>query len=145
HGNFHLEQIMLVGEDIQIDDFDGTYDRPFSERKLRKSPLIDVAALLRSIHYAKESIKRQNQEVKDIEQLLDYWYEGVSGQLLASYKEEIASANIAEFIPGQDEDFRILMEVFMLERALKELFYELNYRPETAILPIEGILDLLDM
>jgi len=144
HGNFHLEQIMVVGDDIQIDDFDGTYDRPFSERKLRKSPLIDVTTLLRSIHYAKENITQQNQEVKDISALLDYWYEGVSSQFLESYKKEITLANIAEFIPKETGDFRVLMEVFMLERALKELFFELNYRPEMAIIPIEGILDLLE-
>ncbi|MEM6698285.1 MAG: alpha-glucosidase C-terminal domain-containing protein, partial [Bacteroidota bacterium] len=145
HGNFHLEQIMMVGDDIQIDDFDGTYDRPFSERKLRKSPLMDVVTLLRSIHYAKESIKQQNQEVKDIDFLLHYWYEGVSGYFLKAYQDEIEKAKIAEFIPEDEGDFRILMEVFMLERALKELFYELNYRPEMAIIPIEGILDLLDL
>ncbi|MEM9847305.1 MAG: maltose alpha-D-glucosyltransferase [Bacteroidota bacterium] len=143
HGNFHLEQIMMVGDDIQIDDFDGTFDRPFSERKLRKSPLIDVATLLRSMHYAILNAEAQNQEVKDISLILKYWYKNASGTFLQAYRKEIADANIAEFIPEDEGDFRILMEVFMLERALKELLYEFNYRPEMAHVPIKGILDMI--
>ena len=144
HGNFHLEQIMMAGDDIKIDDFDGTFERPFSERKLRKSPLIDVATLLRSMHYAKWSIQEQNQEVESISNILKYWYENMSSTFLKTYQEEIAQAGIAEFIPDNKDDFRILIEVFMLERALKELLYEFDYRPEMAHIAIEGVLDLLN-
>lgn len=134
---------MMVGDDVQIDDFDGTFERPFSERKLRKSPLIDVAALLRSMHYAILSVQEQNRGIEGIQDILKYWYENVSSTFLKAYRAEIAKAAPAEFIPDDPADFRILIEVFLLERTLKELLYEFNYRPDMVHIPMEGILYLL--
>ncbi|MEM1327803.1 MAG: maltose alpha-D-glucosyltransferase [Bacteroidota bacterium] len=144
HGNYNLEQIMRCGDDLQIDDFDGTFDRPFSERKLRKSSLKDVASFLRSLHYSMLTIGDQETISEAQQSWLDYWYAYTSHLFLKNYKSEIAAADIKKFIPENQEDFDILMDVFMLERALHELVYELNYRPEMVNQPMRGILDLLE-
>lgn len=143
HGNFHLEQVMMVGDDLMIDDFDGTYDRAFSERKLRKSPLVDVATMLRSIHYAASSVEKQHNDYAALTELLPVWYESVCSFFLQAYRQAIHTANIPEFIPDSTEDFSIMVEVFMLERALKELQYELNYRPDNLTIALKGILSLV--
>jgi maltose alpha-D-glucosyltransferase/alpha-amylase len=144
HGNYNLEQIMRYSDDLQIDDFDGTFDRTFSERKLRKSPLIDVASFLRSLHYAMLEISDQEQANEAQNSWLEYWYQFTSHLFLKHYKAEIATAEVDEFIPENEDDFNILIDVFMLERALHELIYELNYRPEHVDQPMRGILDLLE-
>ncbi len=145
HGNYHLEQIMLIGDDIMIDDFDGTFDRPFSERRLRRSPLIDVATMLRSIQYATTLARLELPEENKTSLInsLTTWQTIVCSFFLNAYKAEIAASGIKEFIPNDKEDFKILFEVLMLERAFKELHYELNYHPERATVPMQGILDML--
>lgn len=142
HGNFHLEQVMMFNDDFYIDDFDGFYDRPFSERKLRKSPLIDVAVFLRSVHYA---IQKMVGSTTDQEQakLLNWWYNSVSSKILQAYQTEIEQAEVKEFIPTDANDFQILIEIFSMERALKELTFELNYRLDWVEIPIEGVLQML--
>ncbi len=145
HGNLHLEQIMMVNDDVMIDDFDGTYDRPFSERRLRKSPLIDVAAMLRSIHYATTlTLIEQDKEDELLKSMLSAWYASIGSFFLQSYKSVIQTAEVSEFIPDNEEDFKTLMEIFTLERALKELYYQLNYEIDRTILPMEGILHILE-
>jgi maltose alpha-D-glucosyltransferase/alpha-amylase len=143
HGNFHLQQVMMVGDDIMIDDFDSTPDRAFSERKLRKSPLVDVATMLRSIHYAVAMTEVQHADNAAISTLLPIWYETICSFFLQTYRKDINAAQIPEFIPDHEDDFRIMVEVFLLERALKELMYELSYRPENVTIPMKGILNLL--
>lgn len=143
HGNLNLEQVMLYNEDILIDDFDGTYDRPFSERKLRKSPLVDVASVLQSVHYALHRTAKEQLQDETAQKVASWWYETVASTFLTSYQAEIKDANIPDFIPSNEQDFQILVEVFILERALKELYYEINARPDWAVIPIESILKLI--
>lgn len=147
HGNYHLEQIMLVGDDVMIDDFDGTFDRPFSERRLRRSPLIDVAAMLRSIHYATTFARLElpNENKTLLTNSLITWQTIICSFFLNAYKAEINASGVKEFIPDDEDDFKILLEILMLERAFKELHYELNYHPERAVIPMQGILDMLSI
>jgi len=149
HGNYHLEQVMLVDEDFIIDDFDGTYDRPFSERKLRKSPLKDVAAMLQSFYYSVmwlllERREERKEHYDTLNALLNYWYRSMGGIFLQAYRRRVKASGVEGFIPDEEEDFRILMRIFLLERALFELLFELNYRQEWTIVPIRSILEFMD-
>ncbi len=132
HGNLHLGQINLTKKGVLFEDFDGTLDRSFTERKLRKSPLTDVATLLRSIHYVLTQ-KGTDASV----------YDAIQERVIATYKKHIEAAKLPEFIPESKKDFNILMDIFLMERALKELDFELTHRPDWAFLPMEGILSLL--
>lgn len=149
HGNYHLEQVMLVEDDFMIDDFDGTYDRPFSERKLRKSPLRDVAAMLQSLHYAVEAtlIEQREERPEHYQTLrasLHYWYHTISSIFLQAYRRRIEAGAVPGLIPAQEEDLRTLIQVFLVERALFELLFELNYRPDWVIVPIRSILEFME-
>ncbi len=132
HGNLHLGNVLLSKKGVHFEDFDGTLDRSFTERKLRKSPLIDVATLLRSTHYALTKAGADSAI-----------YTALQERVIATYKQQLEAANIPEFIPDNASDFNILMDIFLMERALKELDFELDKRLDWAHLPMKGVLGLL--
>ena len=144
HGDFHLGQVLYTGKDFSIIDFEGEPARPLSERRLKRSPLRDVAGMLRSFQYAAfgalfgqvPGVTPQPQ----LEAWANLWVSAVSDQYLAGY---LATAGTAHFIPQSPEELQILMEVFLLEKAVYEVTYELNNRPDWVRIPIRGILRML--
>jgi len=141
HGDYHLGQVLFTGRDFIIIDFEGEPARSFSERRLKRSPLRDVAGMVRSFHYAVYSALFQ-MEVKAGEQF-DYlerwaevWYHYMAGFFVRSYMDTTKGHN---FLPDNSADFKTLMQTFLLEKAIYELNYELNNRPDWVIIPIKGI------
>ena len=141
HGDYHLGQVLWTGKDFVIIDFEGEPARSFSERRLKRSPLRDVAGMIRSFHYAAYSsimepeIAQQRKEGK-LEEWAESWYYNISRLFLQGYFEKAGKNN---FIPDDKEDFKILMETFLLEKAVYELNYELNNRPDWVLIPLRGI------
>ncbi len=137
HGNYHLGQILLTGKDLAIEDFVGDPARSYSERRLKRSPLRDVASMIRSFYYiAYEGIQatRQVQE-EDISGLLPFarlWAKGMSGFFLRAYLDTVAGCS---FIPADETDRTMMLETYMLERALADLNNELANRPEFVTVP----------
>jgi len=147
HGDFHLGQVLFTGKDFLIIDFEGEPARPMSERRLKRSPLRDVAGMLRSFHYAVHSVfmERSESRPEDVTELtawIKLWFETVSGVFLSSYLRSIETASI---LPQREEDFDMLLQAFLLEKGIYELMYELNNRPDWVGIPIHGILHLLEM
>ncbi len=145
HGDYHLGQVLYTGKDFVIIDFEGEPARPLSERRLKRSPLRDVAGMMRSFHYAahgaailRPGIRTANLE--DLRQWADLWYYCVAGVFLGSY---LATVGDAEFIPKDKQDFETLLGAFLLEKAIYEVGYELNNRPDWLMIPIRGVLQLL--
>ncbi|MEM9674699.1 MAG: maltose alpha-D-glucosyltransferase [Bacteroidota bacterium] len=141
HGDYHLGQVLFTGKDFVIIDFEGEPARPFSERRLKRSPLRDVAGMIRSFHYAAYSSLFENERFKrgDADYLEDWaelWYHYMSGFYIHSYLETAQGHN---FLPDNQEDFNTLIQTFLLEKAVYELNYELNNRPNWAIIPMRGI------
>ncbi|WP_158827992.1 maltose alpha-D-glucosyltransferase [Mucilaginibacter lacusdianchii] len=141
HGDYHLGQVLFTGKDFQILDFEGEPARSYSERRLKYSPLRDVAGMIRSFHYAAYgSLFLDNQiREEDIEKLIPHveqWYHYMSGFLMKSYLETVKDAS---FVPKQVEDLEILLQTFLLQKAVYELNYELNNRPDWVVVPIRGI------
>ncbi|MGK7393490.1 MAG: maltose alpha-D-glucosyltransferase [Candidatus Cyclobacteriaceae bacterium M3_2C_046] len=141
HGDYHLGQVLFTGKDFMIIDFEGEPARTFSERRLKRSPLRDVAGMIRSFHYAVYSslfhygsLKKENFEC--LEKWGELWYHYMSGFFMKSYMDVINSQNL---IPDNVEDLNILLKTFLLEKAVYELNYELNNRPDWVIIPIRGI------
>lgn len=141
HGNFHLEQALYTGNDFILMNFEGNPARPLGERKLKRSPLRDVADMIRSFHYASQNAFLKQtlmspENASFLEPWTDVWYQYVGGTFLMSYLRNVADAH---FIPQEKEDISIMLRAYLLERAVCELGYELNNRPEWAIIPLKGI------
>jgi len=145
HGDYHLGQVLMTGDDLLILDFEGEPTRSLSERKLKRSPWKDVAGMLRSFHYAIHSAwpkeEAQGAEAKAMaEARAEKWPQAMAGIFVQAYLE---TAKDASFVPvGADRD--ILLKAYLMEKAVYELGYELNNRPDWAHIPMAGILRLVD-
>jgi maltose alpha-D-glucosyltransferase/alpha-amylase len=145
HGDFHLGQVLRTGKDFYIIDFEGEPARSLSERRLKRSPLRDVAGMIRSFHYAAHSALRsygslRPEDINRLEAWADAWYTAVSGIFLNSY---LFSVEDAAFVPRDRKEFETLLRCFLLEKAIYEVGYELNNRPTWVTIPIRGIERLL--
>jgi maltose alpha-D-glucosyltransferase/alpha-amylase len=146
HGDYHLGQVLYTGKDFVIIDFEGEPARELTERRLKRSPLRDVAGMVRSFHYAayfallKEASIR-SEDMPILEPWTDLWYLYISGFFLRSYLDTVGRA---PFIPLDKREWRIMLKAFLLEKAIYELGYELNNRPEWVVIPLKGIKNLLE-
>ncbi|NTW00879.1 MAG: maltose alpha-D-glucosyltransferase [Oscillochloris sp.] len=145
HGDFHLGQVLFTGKDFMIIDFEGEPVRSISERRIKRSPLRDVAGMLRSFQYAAYSsyfsrtsgMAVQAEEAARLRQWADFWCFWVSVAYLGSYIEH---ARGAPFMPTTRADLETLLEMFILEKVVYEVSYEMNNRPTWLGIPISGIL-----
>ncbi len=149
HGDYHLGQVLYTGRDAVIFDFEGEPARPLGERRMKRSAMVDVAGMLRSFTYAVHNALRRPltgasirpEDAVALERWGDFWAHWVGAAFLQAYRE---AAGDAGFIPRSDDDLTALLDVYLLEKALYELGYELNNRPDWAAIPLRGVLDLLD-
>ena len=121
-----------------IIDFEGEPGLSFSERRLKKSALKDVAGMMRSIHYAAfgKILLNENYRERDLEFLeswAEQWQHYVSRFYLGAYMERM---NMGTELSEEND---ILIRTFLLEKAIYELGYELNGRPDWTIIPLRGI------
>jgi maltose alpha-D-glucosyltransferase/alpha-amylase len=146
HGDYHLGQVLNTGRDFVIIDFEGEPARPLSERRLKRSPLRDVAGMLRSFHYAAYSALAQLPgaragESENLEKWAEIWVKRVSEIFLDAY---LSTAKGASFLPESEQTLKMLIDAYLLEKAVYEVCYELNHRPEWIYIPIRGIARILD-
>jgi maltose alpha-D-glucosyltransferase/alpha-amylase len=144
HGDYHLGQVLHTGKDFFILDFEGEPARPLSERKLKRSPLRDVAGMMRSFQYAAYSALWQPamraEDVPFLERWADLWYREMSSVFLRSYLKTTANA---PFIPDDTTDLEVFLRAYLLDKAVYEIGYELNSRPDWVVIPIRGIKHIL--
>ena len=134
HGDFHLGQTLWADGDWVILDFEGEPARSLPERRRKRSPLRDVAGMLRSFAYAASAAPL----LRGIEPPED-WQARAREQFLAGYRATVDQS----LVPSGSGMERLLL-VFELEKAVYELRYELNNRPDWVKIPVAGILRLLD-
>ncbi|HEX4638560.1 MAG TPA: maltose alpha-D-glucosyltransferase [Chthoniobacterales bacterium] len=144
HGDYHLGQVLNTGRDFVILDFEGEPARPMSERKLKRSALRDVAGMMRSFQYAAYSALWQPamraEDIPFLERWADIWYREMSSIFLQKY---LAATKGATFLPQNSDDLQILLEAYLLDKAVYEIGYELNNRPDWVVIPIRGIKHIL--
>ncbi|HEV7507292.1 MAG TPA: maltose alpha-D-glucosyltransferase [Thermoanaerobaculia bacterium] len=148
HGDYHLGRILFTGRDFAILDFEGEPSRSLSERRLKRSPLRDVAAMLRSFQYAAfarlfeeaSAGVASSQLLPELERWALYWERWVSATFLRAYLDR---ARGASFPPPSAEERALLLDAFLLEKAMQELGYELNNRPAWVRIPLQGIRQIL--
>lgn len=148
HGDYHLGQVLYTGDDFVIIDFEGEPARPLEERRRKRSPLQDVAGMLRSFHYAayapllqqESSTRSPQEELQILAHEARYWQKWVSAAFLKTYLEFTRNSI---FIPQDREELALLLDVYLLDKAIYELGYELNNRPSWVRIPLDGIAQLL--
>lgn len=147
HGDYHLGQVLCQQNDYIILDFEGEPESSISDRKIKHSPLKDVAGMLRSFHYAAyvalyfgpkaASIK---QKYPHAEQLAETWFQLVASVYLQAYFSHIDRQKLGFHAAIEVE---ALLRLHLLEKAVYEFGYELNGRPDWAIIPLKGIQQIL--
>jgi len=144
HGDYHLGQVLRTEEDFIILDFEGEPARSLRERRLKQPPLKDVAGMLRSFSYAAyAALFAFNLNAPDEMALLTpwagAWQHWIGEAFLNAYRTHAEADSIVE----EREEFNRLLGAFVLDKALYELGYELNNRPEWLGIPLVGILEAL--
>ena len=147
HGDYHLGQVLVCGDDFVIIDFEGEPARPLAERRHKQSPLQDVAGMLRSFQYAAYApllgVGPQSSRLPLPPETLGpwayLWQMWVSAAFLHSY---FATSRYAPFHPRDTREVLAILEAHLLEKAVYELGYELNNRPSWVRIPLSGIAQL---
>jgi len=137
HGDYHLGQVLLAENDFVIIDFEGEPRKTLAERRAKHSPLRDVAAMVRSFDYAMHealagAAAHRPDARADLYAAARAWRDQARSAFLEGYSG-------AHAIP----DAAGLLGLFVLEKALYELAYELDNRPEQSRIPLRGLLDIL--
>jgi len=143
HGDYHLGQVLVSNNDFLIIDFEGEPSRPLAESRRKHSPLRDVAGMLRSFSYARGSTEMRERTEPGLERLapaLEAWEKVARNAFLGAYAAATAGCGIYESF----DDVRGLLALAEIEKALYELRYEANNRPDWIHIPARGLAALLD-
>ncbi len=145
HGDLHLGQVLYTARDFIVIDFEGEPTRSLSERRFKRSPIRDVAAMLRSFQYAAGTALRSgrvhDEERTTLAPWLDLWIDWVSAAFLGAYRR---LAGDARFVPTDETALGTLLDFHLLEKCAYEIGYELDNRPAWLPVPLHGLLTILD-
>jgi trehalose synthase-fused probable maltokinase len=145
HGDLHLGQVLVAGDDAVIIDFEGEPSRPLADRRRKAPAARDVAGLLRSLDYAAMAARQQRLASEQLTtsalRTLITWRDQSTAAFLAAYHESIGQSVLW---PDRAEDSRGLLNFFLVEKALYEVEYELSYRPAWLAVPLQGALRILE-
>ena len=144
HGDLHLGQVLHARGDFMIIDFEGEPARSLEERRRKRLAIRDVAGMLRSFDYAASSALLEGigagafgrRDFATMEPWARMWSNWASWALLHAYLER---AKGAPFLPAGPDELRVMLDAFILEKALYELAYELNNRPDWTDIPLGAI------
>lgn len=146
HGDYHLGQVLISGDDFYILDFEGEPESTIRDRKVKQPPLKDVAGMFRSFHYAiyatifnnKDKYPFEQEELFAAGEILYKYFVGV---FLKTYVDKAQSGNLNI---GYNHEIDFLLKYCLLEKAVYELGYELNSRPRWAVIPLRGIQSIMN-
>jgi maltose alpha-D-glucosyltransferase/alpha-amylase len=145
HGDYHLGQVLWTGDDFVIIDFEGEPARPLPQRRIKYSPLRDVAGMLRSYRYASAAALRDGRlRVEDVGAVAPWaiaWAEWASASYLVGYLDQLKGSSL---IPASPGDVATLLAFYQLEKCVYEIGYELDSRPDWLEIPIRGLLSLIE-
>ncbi|MEM0577586.1 trehalose synthase [Flavobacterium polysaccharolyticum] len=146
HGDYHLGQVLVNGEDFFILDFEGEPESTIRDRKVKQPPLKDVAGMFRSFHYAIYATIFNNKDKYNYEQVElfmagELLYKYFVGIFLQTYTEVAQGGNLNI---GYKNEIDFLLKYCLLEKAVYELGYELNSRPRWSVIPLTGIASIMN-
>ena len=141
HGDLHLGQVLVCGSDVCIVDFEGEPLRPLKERRAKRSPMRDVAGMIRSFDYAAGVIERERKLAPGAPG------EARAADLLAAFRKQAEAAFLDAYGQGRgralDDAELDVVRAFAIEKAAYEIVYETNNRPDWVDIPLRGLANLL--
>ena len=145
HGDYHLGQIVVAGEDFYILDFEGEPLRPLMERQIKHTVLKDVAGMVRSFDYAAFGsllmyVVPENRAM--LMPLIADWQRQATEAFLEGYFENMDGCSS---LPANKKTAQSLLDLFILEKALYEVIYEVSNRPDWVAIPVNGVARLIDL
>jgi len=154
HGDYHLGQVLWTGKDFVIIDFEGEPLRSIGERRLKRSPMRDVAGMIRSFDYAAWAALRRhwellppdsNEQARDRDQRgAEIWAAWIGREFVRAYTARLRETR-PELVPNDPADAELVLRSWVLEKALYEVRYELNSRPQWTDIPLRAVMALLGM
>jgi maltose alpha-D-glucosyltransferase/alpha-amylase len=142
HGDYHLGQVLVTpDDDFVIIDFEGEPARSLAERRDKSLPLRDVAGMLRSFDYAAVTAFREAVTSEKNRATIDAWRRAVSDAFVEAWRSGVEGSAAA---PANDREARALLDLFLLDKAVYEVGYELDNRPGWLSIPVEGLLSLTE-
>lgn len=145
HGDYHLGQILVSGGDYIILDFEGEPESTIRDRKVKQPPIKDVAGLFRSFHYSLFATVFNHPEIGLPQDFLfevaGRLYRAVTSVFLHYYTWQAFESNLDI---GYRPEVDFLLRYHVLEKAIYEIGYELNSRPEWVVIPLKGILQIIN-
>jgi maltose alpha-D-glucosyltransferase/alpha-amylase len=149
HGNLHLGQVLHTGKDFVFIDFEGEPHRPYGERRLKRSPLRDVAGILRSLHFASNAALEMEMQkrtltpehIAELKAWSRFWREWMGGIFFRGYREALGRTQL---LPKDEERIRVLVNSLLLENAFTELTVALNNLNGKERVALEGIKEVLE-
>ncbi|MVM38607.1 trehalose synthase [Spirosoma sp. HMF3257] len=145
HGDYHLGQVLATSSDFVIIDFEGEPESTISERKIKHSPLKDVAGMIRSYHYAVSaklfnSTETDNIDPDHLQRVSDRWFYLIRDTFLDAYLDVFGAPHP---LFKNNSEINFLLLIYLLEKAVYELGYEISYRPAWVKIPLKGIIDVV--
>ncbi len=146
HGDYHLGQVLVSGDDFWLLDFEGEPESTIRDRKVKQPPLKDVAGMFRSFHYCiyatifnnKDKYPYEQEELFAAGEVLFKYFVGV---FLRTYTDVAQAGNLNI---GYKNEIDFFLKYCILEKAVYELGYELNSRPRWAVIPLTGIASIME-
>jgi len=141
HGDFHLGQLLVVGDDVFIIDFEGEPNRPEAERRRKAPAARDIAGFVRSLDYATTSaldrmVAASAEEFERLSRTIGDLRKAATEVFLGAMRERLAQSKLWPEDPSVSEQ---LLNFFMVEKAVYEIGYELNHRPDWLRVPVAGL------
>jgi maltose alpha-D-glucosyltransferase/alpha-amylase len=145
HGDFHLGQVLIAKDDVFIIDFEGEPNRTIADRRAKGPAARDVAGLVRSIDYSttaalERALANAPDEPGRLAPALAIWRDVSAATFVAAYREALTDGRLW---PQERADADRLLDLFLIDKALYEIEYELSHRPQWVRVPLAGILRIL--
>lgn len=138
HGDYHLGQTLrTLDGDFCLIDFEGEPSRPMDQRRMKQSPLKDVAGMLRSLDYAAAAVMALTDD-DSCRQMITHWLGKATAAFVTAYRDVADSAPV-QLVPADAMKFQAGLNLLIAEKALYEVRYELNNRPDWLSIPLNGI------
>ncbi len=150
HGDLHLQHLLFTGKDFLFINLEGETARPLGERRIKTSPLKDVACMMRSFHYASQAVSLKSLSGQPlveatsshVEDWLEVWYLWTTAAYLRTY---LAAAQTGTFLPADREALATLLKAYIMEKSASELIHELQTRPEWVVTPLTSLLQVMQV
>jgi len=154
HGDFHLGKLLVSGRTVLLPSFEGDVSRPLSERRIKHSPLRDVASLIRSLDYVGGVIRLdlldapgqtplivRSRDSATLEPFAAAWYDRLGYECWNAYCE---TAGVGELLPDSASARNLALSMELLDRTLREAYHDISLRSNRALISLSALLRLLN-